>query len=1031
MKNCVLIKCVSLLMVFIINYELTIAQEIISGKVYDSEDGESLPGVNVLVKGTTIGGATNSEGVFSFAFPSLNDTLVFSYIGYFSKEVPINERIYFDVSLEANVISGEEIILVGYSEQRQRDISGSISTVTANELESVARTSINQMLLGKAPGLNLQTRTAQPGGGVTVNIRGALSPNGNNTPLYVIDGVPITNNSSSVAGLFDSDLGFYGGIDRDPLSYLNASDIETISILKDASATAIYGSSAANGVILITTKNGRAGDIQVDYRGSLTTQQTRDYFPMLNGNQFMQEQDRLSYDRYLYDNNLAPYGTSNPSSAPTYNPLFTQEQIDAGINGTDWYDLILEDGLINEHNISISGGNENTRVYTSFNYQDNNAVLKNSSLTRYSGRLNIEQRLSGRVKLNMKSTVSRLIGGNASTGGNIGGSETFNMIQAAYAYSPTIEVIDEDGDFVPTFNPLIMSPAAFLEISDETETTKIFAAPELEVKLSSKLKINAIGQIDYESTNRSFYLPRITNNTQLPDGMAQKNENTIENYSSEAYLTYNSSFGEGDLNVVIGTGFYKTSSEGFSLQAVGFFTDAFRDNNVGVASDLLLNSVNSYRDERTKLSQFFRANYTFKNKYILSLVARRDGSSIFSENNRYGYFPGASAAWIISDESFMDSFEKLSSLKLRVGYGLAGNESILSGNTLQLYSPGYPFVIGQTRFNGIALSQVANPDLTWEKITTLNIGVDFGLFTNRIVANLDLFQRTANDLLDFNALPSNNAVGLVADNVGATRSEGIELELNTSNIMSKGLSWYSNFNIAYTKSYWKERNPRVALPSFVGENDELGTIYGWKTDGIINNEDDIPAHMPDANLGNIRYVDINNDGRLDSDDVVNLGSSRPRWTLGFGNDFNYKNFDLSMYMYGSFGFKVYNNYAPNVFSISQSTNPSNTTVFARDIWSADNVDGTIQGVAPNPYDGNNPASNDFNLESGNFIRLSNINLGYTLPSSFLGSIKSARIFLSLQDIAVLTNYSGFDPEFTEVNPYPATYSTTIGVDIKF
>ncbi len=1019
-----------IILLFLIQIQVQ-AQELITGKIFDSSDGESLPGVNITVKGTTIGGSTNSEGEFSFRVPNLRDTLVVSFIGYETQEVPINGRIFFSLALVREVIVGEEIVALGYSDQRQRDITGAISTVSSGELKGIGRTSVNQLLIGRAAGLNLQTRSAQPGGGVNVNIRGAISPNGNNTPLYVIDGVPITNNSSSVAGLNDGVLGFFGGVDRDPLSYLNPNDIESISILKDASATAIYGSSAANGVILITTKNGSASDVQVNYSGSLTTQRTREYFPILNGNEFMFEQNRLAFDRYLYDNNLAPYGNVDASSVPGYQPLFSEQEIQNGVTGTDWFDLIFRDGQINEHNLSISGGNDRTKVYTSFNFQENEAVLEKSSLSRYSGRLNIQQSLSSVVSLNVKSTVSRLIGSNSSTGGNSGGSEKFNLIQAANAYSPVIEVLDESGNFNPTYNPLIMSPAAFLEITDRTETMKIFAAPEVEVRLTPSIQLTGIAQVDIESTNRNFYLPRITNNTQLPDGMAQKSENTIENYSAETYLTYRTSFYNGDLNVVFGGGYYETSSNGFSLQAVGFFTDAFRDNNVGVASELLQNTVDSYRNGRTKVSQFFRANYNLKDRYIISVVARRDGSSIFSENNQYGIFPGVSLAWILTEENFLSDIEKLSSLKLRLGYGQSGNESILRGNTLELYSPGYPFLIGQTEFNGIALSQVANPNLSWETITTVNLGLDFGVFANRVIGKFDIYQRTANDLLDFNVLPSNNAVGIIADNVGATRSEGFELELTTSNIQNNRFNWYTNFNISYNKSYWHERNPRVALASFIGENDELGTIYGWKTDGIIKLEDDIPAHMPDANLGNIIYKDINNDGRLDSEDVVKLGNSVPRWRVGFGNDFSYKNLDFSIYMYGSLDFQIYNNYAPNIFSISQSTNPSNTTNLIREAWSANNTKGTRPGIAPNPYDGSNPASNDFNLENGNFIRVSNINVGYTIPSNVLRGVRLARIFISMQDIALLTNYSGFDPEFSEPNPYPASYSTTLGIDINF
>jgi TonB-linked SusC/RagA family outer membrane protein len=812
---------------------------------------------------------------------------------------------------------------------------------------------------------------------------------------------------------------------------LSPGDIESISILKDASATAIYGSAAANGVILITTKNGKSGNVQVDYRGSMSTQVVQNYFPMMNAQQFMQQQDRLAYDRYLFENNLAPYGSANPATAPVYNRLFTEDDIANAGAGTDWIDLISRTGVVHEHTVSMTGGNEKTQVYSSFNINENEAVLKNSSLKRFSGRFNVDQKFSDYVSLSTKTTVSRLVGSNASTGSNSGGSEKFNMIQAAMAYSPTIQPRDSAGGFTSTFNPLIMNPAAFLEIADDVETTKIFAAPNLKLSLLKGLSLNVVGQIDYEASTRKFYLPRVTNNAQLPDGMAQKNQNVIENYTAESYLTYNTRVWKGDVSLVLGSGYYETNAEGFGLQAVGFFTDAFSYYNIGVSEDVLRNSLYSYRNARTKVSQFARVNYSLKEKYILSFVARRDGSSIFSENNKYGLFPGLSGAWLLSEESFMKQYAAITNLKVRLGYGLAGNESVLTGNTLQLYRPGYPYLIGANELNGIALSQISNPNLTWETIETLNAGFDFGFFRNRISGSLDVYRRTAKDLLDFAALPANNAVGQIADNVGSTRSNGVELSIKTSNILREKMSWYSTVNLTFNKSFWLERNPQVPLPGFIGENDELSTIYGWKTAGIVRSIEDIPAHMPNATYGNIIYVDQNNDGLLNSEDVVKLGTSAPRWLLGFNNDFMIGNVDIGIHMYGSFGFKSWNNYAPNSFGISQSTNPSNTTVYARDIWSAGNPAGTLPGMAPNPYDGNNPAGNDFFLENGDFLRISNIDIGYNLDR-FVGNwCRSARIFASVQNIAVLTRYSGFDPEFTESNPYPMNRSFTMGIDLKF
>lgn len=1006
----------------------------VSGTVVDAQSGEPLPGVNVVIKGTSTGTSTNTEGMYSLNVASLNDTLVFSFIGYQSNEVPINGRTNIDVNLQSTTFTGEELVVVGYGTQQARDVTGSISTVNSENLNPVATSSVNQMLRGKAAGLNLRQVSAQPGGDVSVNIRGNISPEGSGAPLYVIDGVPRTNNSNTTPGLNDDQLGFYGGIDRDPLSYLNPSDIESISVLKDASATAIYGSAAANGVVLITTKDGVSGEIQVDYRGSYTVQTPHEYFPLLNAEEFMRQNNRLAREQYLFQNRLAPYGDTDPSTVSDFNPRFSESQIEQAGEGTDWLGLATENGTINEHNISLSGGSENTVIYGSFNYQANDGVLANSTFNRFAGRLNVDQYITDNIHLNVKTTASRLTGSNASTGSNDGEAEKYNMLQAAYAYSPTVDVRNEDGSFASTFNPLIMNPAAFLTIDDESRTGHFFTAPKLRVDVSDNLSATVIGQVDLESTNRSFYLPRQTNNAQLPEGMAQKADNSLENYTLEGYFEYQNEFENSRLTVTAGGGYYQTENEGFSLQAVGFFTDAFSFNNVGVASNIAQNNQSSWKSSRTKLSQFARANYSILDRYIVSATIRRDGSSIFAENNKYGYFPGGSVAWRISEESFTSNLNFLSNLKARVSYGMAGNETVLQGNALQLYSTGRNALIGDTQYTGVALDQIANPDLTWEKNYTFNVGLDFGVFSNRINGSFDYFVKTAKDLLDFNPLPSNNPVDEVADNVGSTQSRGFEVSLNTRNVANSNFQWNTNLNVSYFKASWIERNPRTPLPDWIDPNGAMDTIYGWETDGIIRSEDEIPDHMPDAFLGNVKYVDQNGDGVMDSEDIVKLGNSTPRWSAGLDNTFSYKNLDLNVYLYGNFDFMRGNNYVPSTFNISQRTNPVNTTVYASDIFSVDNRDGKYAGVASNPYDGNNPAGSDYQDYDASFVRIQNVSLSYTLPARLLGSgspLRRARVFVDLQDLGVISKYPGFDPELTEPNPYPRSYSTTVGVELSF
>jgi TonB-linked SusC/RagA family outer membrane protein len=1020
-------------------------QRVISGKVTD-ESGGVLPGVNILLKGTSLGTVSDQDGVYSLSIPentSASGVLVFSFIGYLSEEVTINQQTSINMQMMPDIQTLNEVVVVGYGTQDKKEITGAVSSVKTKDLPKVASTSIDNLLQGRAAGLNLSQRSAQPGGGLNINIRGSISPNGNNAPLYVIDGVPIQSNNAPEPAIRQNNLGYNGGVDRSPLNTLNPSDIESIDILKDASATAIYGAAAANGVILITTKKGKAGEVTTEYRGSYTVQTPKKYYDMMNATDFMQQHERLAYDRYLYTNNLAPYGNDDPGTKPAYIPMFSESDIAGAGAGTDWLDMVMRNGSIQEHNVSLSGGNEKQKIFTSFNYYNNKAILENSDFLRYTGRMNVEQELGGRVKANLNMTFSQINSNNASSGSNNGGVEAYNMLQAAYAFSPTIGVYDNNGNYTRSLEPQISNPASFFIIKDKSVTKRFFLAPSLEVKILDNLKANVVVGIDNQSSQRNFYLPKAAGRTNLQNGMANLNTARIGNYSGEGYLTYTRSFGQSDLSVLAGGGYYKTFTDGFGLEAVDFFTDAFQDNNVGVASNRERNNLSSYRNERVKLSQYVRINYSFADKYLFTFNGRRDGQSYFAKNQKYGFFPGASLGWRISEEDFLKSSQLVSDLKLRVGYGAVGNE-ILSGNALDLYSAGQAaYVFGNTQVSGVAQSQVANPNLTWETDVTANIGIDFGLWGGRLTGSLDVFRKTAKDLLDYFPLPSNNAVGRVAANVGKTRSDGIELDLRSNNISTSDFTWTTTFNISHYKNYWVERNTVVAMADYIGGNDRIREIYGWKTDGIIKSVEDIPTYMPNARVGNIKYVDVDGSGTLDSKDVVKLGSYDPKFNVGLGNTITYKNFDLNIFFYGFLGRQIFNNYAglddqwtkffdPNRVAI---INAQNSLVDTKNIWSASNPDGTLPGVASNPYAGANPSSrDDFYLEDGSFVRLKNITLGYNFPAGMFGNsrfIKSGRIFLDLQNVAVFTRYKGYDPEFTQRNPYPQALSTTLGVNLSF
>jgi TonB-linked SusC/RagA family outer membrane protein len=1027
-------RCWPLLLLFqlFISVGAYAQQTTITGNV-TSATGEALIGVSVRIKGTQTGTQTDVKGNYSLRVASDNASLVFSYIGFIASEVSINGRSKVDVQLVSDSKSLNEIVVLGYGTSNKRAVTGSVVSVKTADLPQVAVTSVNNLLQGQAAGLTLTTRSAQPGGGLTVSIRGSLSPNGDNSPLYVIDGVPITSNASAVPAINDQDIGFYGGVDQDPLSSINPSDIESVDVLKDASATAIYGAAAANGVVLITTKRGKAGRVVTSYSGSYTIQSPKKYFDLLDATGFETQQDRLAHDKYLYDNSLAPYGNADASTVPAFTPLFSQSQINSAGKGTDWLGLILRNGSIDEQNVSVSGGTDKTKIYTSFNYYDNTAIVQNSNFKRYTGRVNIDQQLGNRVKFSLNLTFSQINSANAATGSNTGGAEKYNELQAAYTFAPNIGVYNNDGTYTKSYDNLITNPAAFFIIQNQTSTNRFLASPNVEVKITDDLKWNTIVGIDKQTGELNFYLPAKAQNYQLPNGMAQLATNHIENYSAESYLTYNKKIKDNSFVIVGGVGYYKSINKSFGLEAVDFFTDALGYNNVGIASDKDRSFENSNRaPDLIKLSGYFRANYSYKDKYLLTLTGRDDGESYFAPNKKYGFFPGASAGWRISQEDFLKDSKVVSTLKLRVGYGTSGNSTILGTNSLPLYGPGPQYVIGTTSLPGVSLTQIENANLSWETDKTINAGLDYGLFNDRITGSLDIYQKSATDLLDYDKLPVNNAVSRVATNVGETRSRGIEFSILSTNIKSDNFRWTTNFNISAYKNYWVERNPETAYAQYIGYNDPIREVYGWQTNGIIHNTSQIPSYMPGAKLGNIIYVDHNGDGKLDINDVVKLGNPDPKYSLGFGNTFTYKNFDLYVFLYGSFGMYMTNNYGgyydPTIINVA---NAHNTLAGVSNVFTADNPNGIYPGYASNPYTGSNPSStNNFYGQTVNFLRLKNITLGYKLPihESF---IKSLRFFVDVQNLAVITNYKGYDPEYTEVNPYPQAISTTFGVNANF
>lgn len=1002
----------------------------VSGKVTD-ENGEALIGASVFVKDANIGTVTDIDGNYSIQNVKTGQIISFSYVGYESVSVRITSS-EMNISMTPIANGLDEVVVIGYGTTKKKDLTGSVSSVKASDLNTVSSSSVSQMLQGKVPGMNAVQSSAQPGAGISITIRGAASPSGSNSPLYVIDGVPLNSNSTADPGI-NSGADYKTGVDRDPLNTINPNDIESIDVLKDASAAAIYGAAAANGVVIITTKSGRAGKVKVDYRGVYTTQIKKSYAKLLNARQFREQANLWTKEFYLSEHKMGAYG-DNPIDWSDYIPTF--EDVDGYEHDVNYLDEISRHGWITDHNLSVNGGTEKTKYYFSYNFYDNQGILKNSDLKRNTIRLNLDQQFSKYLTGRIKMTYSNVNASSTSVG-EVG--KGFNMMGLAIGFAPDIAPFDENGNVNKSYNPMSDNPMGYMRIKDRTSTDRIFITPSLEYRIIDGLTARIVGGYDMQSSTRKFWWPSSACQRSDAQGNASLGYAKVVNYSGEFYVNYDKSFADGKhrISAVAGVGYYKDVNDGFRFNAADFFTDTFGYYNVDIASNKEKTGTNSWHNERTKLSQFARFNYTFLDRYILSATVRRDGSSYFAENNKWGIFPSVSVAWRLKEESFLANNTWLSDLKFRVGYGSTGNENVLGSNSLTLYTSGYNFYFGDKLNTGLLLTQLENPNLKWETDYTFNVGLDFGFLNQRIFGTVEYFHRGVKDLLDYMAQPSNSPVGRIAANVGETESKGFEISLNSVNVITRNFEWTSNLSASYFKTNWVKRNPDVALPEYIGVKDELDVIYGWKTDGIIRSRDEIPSYMPDATVGNIKYVDINDDGVLDSKDVVKIGNYTPRWLVGFGNTLTWKGFDLNFYFYGAFGYEKAQGQLPSAHALGASrTAPSNTYAsVATEVYNSITGNGWMPGIAANPYDGSNPTeTSDFYYRSGSYIKLKNITLGYSLPESVFKSKKvlsAARFFIDAQNVFTITNYKGFDPELKPELPYPQAVALSFGVNLSF
>jgi TonB-linked SusC/RagA family outer membrane protein len=806
----------------------------------------------------------------------------------------------------------------------------------------------------------------------------------------------------------------------------------------------IYGSAAANGVVLITTKKGKQGKPIVSYNGSVSIQKVYKKEDMLNGSDFRKYMDLARYEDWLSTNNYYPYGETPAPATGAPERYFTDEDI-ANAPTYDHFKEISRTGITTDHNVSISGGSENNKYFVSLGYYDQQSVLKSADFRRFSGRINMEQQFVKWLKLKINSLYSITRANNAQVGVSTdsrayreNGNEA-KMTGASLLFASDRPLEDDDGSLTINFSTSqVPNPLAYLAVRDMTNSDRFFFAPNLEATITNYLKANVVLGVDRTSADRDMWGP---NRAKLPlqkeDNYGGFSKNYANNYSAEGYLTLTKNINnEHFISAVVGLGYYREDSKSYSLAAFNLPVEAVENYNLSLASVKDLDVMKSWKSQFTKISQFMRLNYSYLGRYILGLTARRDGSDSFPPSKKYGFFPGISVGWIISEEKFMSKLVWINNLKLRLGYGSTGNDQTVKGNYYYLnqFAYGMNYTIGNKLYAGVSQFVGKNDNFIWQTDETLNGGLDFTLFKGRLNGTLDVYQRTSKDLLGYTYPPVTSPVAERVTNVGSQRYSGIEFGLTGDIIKHKDFLWSGYINLSHYKWTWVDRDPNVVLHDWVGKHDEVTAYYGWKTDGIFHSREEVlnyvnakgEMYQPTSNPGNIKYVDINNDGVLDGKDVVKLSTQEPKLNFGLGTSLFYKSFDLKIGTYGVMGLYTKDSWGyTNMLDMRQM----NQSVYIKDVWTSFNPTGNRVGIKPDASLAI-PAGDDFTLHSTWYLRLKNVTLGYIVPQRLL---QKMRVYVDAQNLCLLTNYKGLDPEMERNNasPFPISFTISMGINVTF
>ena len=980
----------------------------ISGVVKD-ETGEPVIGANVVVKGTTNGTVTDMNGRYSLEVPE-GGVLQISYIGYNTQEVKVGSGDVVNVSLREDSEALDEVVVIGYGTVKKSDLTGAVGSVQMKDVSQVGITSADRALQGQIAGVQVNARTGQPGESMMIRVRGSNSLAGGNEPFYVIDGMPVEKMNSDI----------------------NPEDILSMEVLKDASSTAIYGSRGANGVVMITTKRGRTGDTVLEYNGYVGVSSLR------------KKLDLLGKDDYIAMVNEVSQNDGNGIA-------ITPEQA-ALLPNNDWQDLAYQTALTHSHQVSVSGGTDKTKLYSSLNYMNQEGIIKGSDYNRFALRINGDQKLARNLSLNASIAYSYGTQNTANSNADGWGAIAYT----AMVMAPIQEIRDADGKYT-NFSGTPWggtNPVGMAELyKNKTVNSRLLANMSLIYEIIDGLtfRVNAGAEVNAGSSDR--YIPIGLSAGGKLDGDASKSKSNYYTIINENILTYDKRFNKNHaLNLMGGVTFQTYQYNDLGGSGTGFLRDVYETNNLGVASTPGTPS-SGYSDYR--MASFLgRANYNLMERYLLTVTARYDGSSKFSKNHKFAFFPSAALAWRLSEENFMQDIDWLSNLKLRASIGQTGNQSISPYQTFARLGTSGP-IFGDGKDIGFGLSSMANDDLKWETTTQTDIGVDFGFFSNRLNIGFDYYWKQTRDLLYNATLPPSSGYSSMLRNLGRIDNKGFEISINTINMKGK-VNWTTNLNITSNRSIVKDLGSDVYgnkiqridapigggnwFPLFVGK--APFQLYGYEIEGIYQTDEEARLNgEATKKAGDYRYKDTDGKAGITTGDKTIIANTQPKFTFGLTNIINWNNFELSFLLIGSVGGDIVNEFNKSI------TNIGGTWNIRKDVWENHwtpenpNAKYARASVATKDYLAFGDPSSVW-VENGSYLRFKDIKLAYTLPSQwFAGSRKpNISVYLSGQNLITITSYSHYDPEASWTSSavngwdrgvYPSAKSFTLGLQVKF